>query len=1424
MSADDTAANGVLDLAVGYTDPVIALGAWPQTTADFTVSPAPGGGAVLSVALSFQSSALVAAPTEPAAAGAARALDLSARFDRIYYQVGQPDVRLTLSTSLDQPAGGKPTPLLGPLGGLRAQAAAASAFAATAATLRSLTADPSLTASLGDVVSHYGLDWPALATANGARTLGELIVGTAAALPVFAVFKAGDTTAGLCPPELTVSAVLADPDNTVLPLSAGIELVIPARTLTPDPTLSLNVIATAAKVTPASLVRANAATTGLLRPGFVFTAQGVEVEVALEAPDNEVSLDEVAQAFVDNGVPWDAVMVAVANGETLPGMFRDGASLSLDRYIVQGDETLAANGSGASLAELAQRNGATIDLFPAGAPVFLSAPAVAPLDMPLADIATAYGIEPGEVLRHNAGAALKAAGVLVLPGVGVLPASPQTLRIPYGIPPRRSLEAISGRFLKAQELRSPAQGLVAINAALPGTVAGGQTIVVQGQSIVTQDGDSFDDVVARADPPITLDQLADAIADEPDALAPGGLLLCPPAQLASGSGTTPAQAGSRYSLNPSTLLAANAATPGLIQPGVTLTAPASEGSVSLVTAQADSINAILRRFARAGAAVTIESLAQANLNVGMLAAGALLLLPPPPRRLEASFGQDGWTLPGSIFPLRAWVGIERDPDLVDPAFRGPPDTPASAVGAVSAVAARRSIGPTDSEDGAVTLNGFAADLEAAIPGLRVATGKVLSAERAADPTDVWAVSFIDGNGIGQVTLAPPSTVPGIDGLQPRSFALRPLSNVLESRTGVAIRLLDPVTGLYGETETRDYQGIDLEAWARDFLADLDLFYSAPYAAPAYRTARAALGVAIGAKADLAGAVADGLSPVLDIDEDAEIGGINWTAAREALRQELLVRLSRAYGIAAVIQFQADVAALADTANARLSGTGRILALDAAEGDNQTWRKAQLSTAKTPLAAGTWPVSFLLSVPDEAQHRSVTLDLDYPINELEFAITPVVEGYDASDWLSFVTPLSQTPPAALQVDLGQPVTPIPLRAYPPLAALVSQSAATIDPPASVEEALHWTYVFAYRHQSAAQDEIRLEVEFNLRPPAARLAAVSEDLFGRLAQYAAIAPQLWPILAGLTDPAAGIDPTVTANAVATYAGLIRETADAWLTHWGSPPPAPQARLSGGAPYELYGYAVSLDSAVIEERPWYVDLTLRRVSDAGGDFWPAITVLAADGARIDLIPRPEGPADGVLTYDFPPQTVEAFTPLTFELRLPDLHIARYQSALSKVWVERNARLLGPAGPQTREAFVYRTPALAFPEPLTPLIQIDTRFDIGPWTDNPATNPLNGVFEAIFDGDPAGRETSIAIRYGYALTAGPDPIETYLPVALQPRELYEGVSPIVQAVEAWDSANQPVRDGGLWAFAISLYSSLDAALDRPLLVLSRLVSPLEG
>jgi hypothetical protein len=223
----------------------------------------------------------------------------------------------------------------------------------------------------------------------------------------------------------------------------------------------------------------------------------------------------------------------------------------------------------------------------------------------------------------------------------------------------------------------------------------------------------------------------------------------------------------------------------------------------------------------------------------------------------------------------------------------------------------------------------------------------------------------------------------------------------------------------------------------------------------------------------------------------------------------------------------------------------------------------------------------------------------------------------------------------------------------------------------------------------------------------------------------------------------------------------------------------------------------------------------------------VIRNDGKDVPLTGS-AGPQDDVRIYSFPGNTadlVPAFTKLAFRCTIHGLHIARYQNANAAVSVIRNAHLLGAGGPETCSAFVYSTPQLGFPEPLVPLITIGRRLDIGTWTTSASSNPLTPLFDQMFDGDPAGREIAVAIRYGYTLVPSEPPIETLLPVKLHPRFLYDPattVASIIAAVEDWAGQVQPVTAGGLWGFDISLYSSTDPALDRPLLELKRVVSPL--
>ncbi|GGB42500.1 hypothetical protein GCM10011505_24840 [Tistrella bauzanensis] len=1496
----DAAMPGSVDMTVGYTDPVIGVAAWPVTTASWAIQPPAEGqsGAVLAMRVAMQPGGLVPPPVAAGDAAAATATDIASRFGAVWYQVMQPDMQVVLSTALNQPAGGDPVALPTTISGLRAHVSGCYAFSAAAASFAAAFADPAVTATLADVVDHYGLDWQALGLAAGERLLGSLLVLPESGLlvPSFAVFQAGGTVAALVPAPLDPAAVLGDDDNIVLPLNPGSELVVPsAERAQPEDGLPLADLALALNITLASLVTANADRPGLLAPGFVFSAQGIEVEVpATGEPGADATFEDIALAFTENGVPFDAVMAAGSSAETL-GMFRSGVTLTVDRQIIAAGWTLATNTTTIDATTLAGLNTATIDLFPAGVPLFLKADAVTGLDTaPLGATARAYAIEPGDLLRHNAGLAPMtpapdgSAGLPVA-GLAAWSLDPADLRIPYRIPGGQTMTAIAALFLAASTADgiTPEQALTQANRALPGTVAGGRTITVSGQPLATEAGDSFDDVIARADPPVTIIDFADAIADDPLALAAGGLLLCPPAVLDAAGPATPADLVARYGVDATLVLSANAATPGVIAAGVTLKPSPVADTPTIVTAAADSMNAILHRFAAAGIAVTIGDVVQGNPDTAFLAAGAQLLLPPVDTTLTAAFGEGGWQVPGVIFPLRSWVTLARNPDLVDPAFRGTDAVPGPVVQEASPLAAARSATPERQENGAVTLDVFAAAIEEVIEGLKLATGRVLSAERDPSPTDIWAVSFIDPGGITQVDIAPTSELEGVEGKQPFSFALRPLSNTLEAESGVEIRTLDPATGQWGDTRILDYQGVDLEVWARAWLSGMDLICTAPYAAPAYRVAPSALEQLLAAKKLLACAVADGLSPVLVEQEEngGEIGGAAWTAAREVLYQRLLNQLGPAYDTTAILQFTATVTAPTEAATARLSGAGRLDPLNeaarrqrAAAGDDpDAWRVSQLGNAKTWLADTTsGTVSFPLDVAQPARHRAVALDPRYAVNEIEFDISPVVAGYDKSNWLSFVRVFDQHPPDAFTADLGAPLVPVPLRAYPDLPALVSQQALTADNPTTVEAAVHWSYVFTYTHQSAAQDQIHIELEFNRQPEMALRMGIDDDtLFAALAQYGSASDTLWQILAGLQGPDATAANTVLANTLGTYADLATRISGLWSAWWGvgscdemvaaqgairpantglvhpSRTAAGARRLAAqiraangmdaatgadealtvGAPHEFYHYLATLDAGVVTVQgvdiDVYLTLTLQQLDADGSIAWPEITVIRDDGVAVALTGAEPGATSRVYSFptDDPDKLVPAFTRLGFRYTIGGLHIAHYQNANAGVSVIRNAQLLGTGGPDTCSAFIYRTPQLGFPEPLVPLITIDKRLAIGTWTTDPATNPLTAVFNAMFDNDPAGREIAVAARYGYALVPGETPIETFLPVALHPRYTYDQattVQGIITAVESWASAAQPVTTGGLWGFGISMYSSTDPALDRPLLELQRLVSPI--
>jgi hypothetical protein len=1439
-----------LDMPVGYLDPVIGVGEWPATTASYQVLASGGSGAILRVTATLQTGAYLPGSRQRLAASRDMASKDLRRLSAVYYQLMQPDMKAALVSTLDVDVDThKPIEMSVPVIPLQRFVAGACAYVAAAVQLADveLGGGSAAAATLAKVTDRCGVGYDSLAAANHSVPLEHLFVappeqpvdGRDLVIPTYGIFRDGGKFTDYCSTDPPV--VLADGENSVLPLQPGVELQIAPTTLTvpPDPLPpaqppTLRELADRAGVSVESLAKANAGVSKLLHVGAVFEAGGVKVKVDAAHPD--VSFDDVGATFKAEGVPFTGYMVAGANAD-VAGVFRPGAELVVNTYRAADGDTLAENNAGSTTADLAARNIDTVDLFATGTPVYVGFDDATPLlATPLGSAAAIKGIAPEQLLRHNRAVTLVAQpsepdeSWPVVPGQAALPsAATDELRVPFTLPANATLDGVAALFVNADpSAASAALALATANEHMPATVAPNVRITIGTHHVDTGSSDSFADVVTAFGGAATLTDVVAEIEAAGGYLATGALLMCPPAQLASGGAAafTAAAVAIRYGFTDAAAIpGANSALAGVVAPQVSLTLPPlrdDEQPVTIVSGEGDTFESLVWRFAQARRPTSVAEILASNPQAQLLLAGARLLLPPAPSVLQSTFGgtSAGWRFSGAIFPIHVWVQLARDPDRVLVPFRGEDDTGA-------AVVARAPIPPLPTAAGrTLALGDFATALQGAVPGLRVATGRVINEQRESSPTDVWGVTFGAG-ALASIGIQPAVTAPSGTKL-PRYFALRPLANQLVARNQVDIKPLKD-DGTLGDPAATDFQGIDMEVWARRLLSDVDVFLSAPYAAAAYEFGPTSLQAVIEAKKRLAGAVADGLDYVLDIKGQAASGGPpspDYVSAREKLLQRLLVGLADGYTTAVVVQYDATVAQ-PGVSDARLSGTGRLPANPTGEQLRTT-----LSTAKTSLAKDTSYVNFLVGTAEEGTAGAVELPFEYGIDEVEFAIKDVVAGYQSSNWLSLVTAFDDpTPPPGVTINIGTPQVPLPLRSYPPLPALLGHGATPTNPqPTSFEDALRWDYAVRFEHRSAATDQIKLALDFN------KLARVgggnggdTQDLFAALAQYVAVAGDLWSVLQRL-PPASTADATLT-NAIATFASVVDTASQRWAKHWQSLEESVGGKAmatTGAQPApESYAYMATLvPAAAVGGVVNWGKLILTLAPDVGrpadGDVsWPYITCSGSGG-------KPHAMGQGVDTpegreYLFPKDTsaIPVMAQVSYELRFAALHVARYQTATAAVQVIRNAQLVDLA--PTSEPFVYQTTSLSFPSQVVPLLSWAQPFDIGEWSDTPASNPLDAVFRTVFEGDGTARSITCGIRYGFELGGSAIiPLVTQLPVKLRPRFQYDDnstVADIVDEVIGWRQAESPATTGGEWVFSLTMFAGVPGT-DRPVLDFKRLFS----
>lgn len=263
--------------------------------------------------------------------------------------------------------------------------------------------------------------------------------------------------------------------------------------------------------------------------------------------------------------------------------------------------------------------------------------------------------------------------------------------------------------------------------------------------------------------------------------------------------------------------------------------------------------------------------------------------------------------------------------------------------------------------------------------------------------------------------------------------------------------------------------------------------------------------------------------------------------------------------------------LADIDAGTLPGSYTLNSLAPARGI-QNVPQMSIATAKGALATSGSRITTLFGVKDPAIQKSVVLNLDYQVSQMEFDLHSVdgIQGYKSSSWLNFIIPIVN----GVDTDghVGQIQVPVPLRGYPGPAIISDQSASNATPtPEPAKVLAQWDYGFTTKRQYAAQDQMTLEVRFNQTSDdsADALSYANapkyESVIEVLAAFSAVWPAISADLAQLPDTVADTVSPAAANAVAALADLADRLQNAWSG-------VQAMRLFAGLPEKTFNYLMS------------------------------------------------------------------------------------------------------------------------------------------------------------------------------------------------------------------------------------------------------------
>jgi hypothetical protein len=693
------------------------------------------------------------------------------------------------------------------------------------------------------------------------------------------------------------------------------------------------------------------------------------------------------------------------------------------------------------------------------------------------------------------------------------------------------------------------------------------------------------------------------------------------------------------------------------------------------------------------------------------------------------------------------------------------------------------------------LEAFAASFEEALSTAKVLRKVAVGASRAnvtnADATNtLWAVTLGRDYGDG---ISYRVDNPG----QPSIFAPRPLSNKLQSRTDVPIYDYKTGEGIDFETPDRrtNFSDVDLDVWARTFVSAVDGVLTAPFVVAAQILDEFnhthLLDELLDHKKTLAGAFKRLMIPVYK-GEDADR-----TPAQDAFEQQLLVALSNVYSVRAAVQFDADVTANippgphTDTPP-RLYGEVTHSSDDA--------DAVRLTSPKLSLQPSTSdderPLTFLLSAPDSPSSDTVVrsaikLEARYEGSNIEHQIgsLPGIEGYQASAWLSFVTPLGDQSPLA--ADLGSFDVPLVLRAFPQTPRMVGQTGVgEASDSNGLQKVCLWDYGFVYSQSfHYPQDKVDCRVDFNISDGQLQHYTAQVDLFGALAEFVTVFPEVDADLRGVLRQvdATTDDPKLLAEAAAAFesfvelVGRVADHAEQGITGLARP----LEEVGAGASYEFS--VREGHTSVTAPNGEEIDALLVEI-DNEAPSWIGPPTVDIDG----WTPR-EHEGDDAYAYNYvyvdsdgvPLSALEGQMIAKRQVVLPGMNVLKYQDAWAGVHVTRNQDLV--VGKNTADSFVYYSPRVRFANSMRPKLDTSEPIDVGAIGSprrRSVTAHLTSLFQALL-GEKGGPPVTVQLtaKYSHSINAQLEAVR--LPVSLVPPTT---VDPII--TELTDDGTRPLPD----------------------------------